>query len=149
MTTTPTTTATHTITAVDLSDIMASSLSTNGCSRSSDIGTDVKKLFQKTNVTCVGRTLDASSENIIFEKQKIKDIKNIVWATGFKPNFNWIEGVELDADQYPKNYRGVSEMNGLYFIGLPWLYTRGSATLGGVKKDAAYLVEMLLKNHRL
>ena len=113
------------------------------------IGTDVKKLFQKTNVTCVGRTLDASSENIIFEKQKIKDIKNIVWATGFKPNFNWIEGVELEEDQYPKNYRGVSEMNGLYFIGIPWLYTRGSATLGGVKKDAAYLVEMLLKNHRL
>lgn len=103
------------------------------------IGTNVKKLFQKPNVTCVGRTLDANSKTIFFEKQKRTDIKNIVWATGFKPNFNWIDGLELDERHYPKNYRGVSDIEGLYFIGLPWLYTRGSATLGGVKKDAQFL----------
>ena len=45
--------------------------------------------------------------------------------------------LELDDAQYPKNYRGVSDsISDLYFLGLPWLYTRGSATLGGVKKDA-------------
>lgn len=103
------------------------------------IGTDVTKLFAKQNVTCVGRTLDATSNTIVFEKQKVNTIKNIIWATGFKPNFKWINGVELDEQGYPKNYRGVSDLEGLYFIGLPWLYTRGSATLGGVKKDAKYL----------
>jgi putative flavoprotein involved in K+ transport len=103
------------------------------------IGTDVKTLFKKENVTCVGRTLDANDETIIFEKQKSNEIKNIIWATGFKPNFNWIVGIELDKNLYPKNYRGVSDIEGLYFLGLPWLYTRGSATLGGVKKDAKYL----------
>ncbi len=112
------------------------------------IGTDVKKLFKKKNVSCVGRTLDANTENIIFEKQKISTIKNIVWATGFKPNFNWIEGVELNAKQYPKTFRGVSNMKGLYFIGLPWLHTRGSATLGGVKKDAKYLAKIFLKRQK-
>jgi putative flavoprotein involved in K+ transport len=110
------------------------------------IGTDVKALFKKQNVTCVGRTLDAKDETIIFEKQKANDIKNIVWATGFKPNFNWIEGIELDANEYPKNYRGVSDtIDGLYFLGLPWLHTRGSATLGGVKKDAKYLKKYISK----
>ena len=96
-------------------------------------------MFSRKNITCVGRTLDASQSDIIFEKETVSDIKNIIWATGFKPNFEWIEGICLANDGYPENYRGVSDMEGLYFIGLPWLYTRGSATLGGVKKDAKYL----------
>ncbi|EAR13571.1 potassium transporter (Trk family) protein [Polaribacter irgensii 23-P] len=104
------------------------------------IGTDVKALFKRKNVVCVGRTLDADTQSITFEKQKVADIKNIVWATGFKPNFSWIDAIELDDRGYPKNYRGVSDtIEGLYFLGLPWLYTRGSATLGGVRKDAKYL----------
>ncbi len=111
------------------------------------IGTDVKKLFKKNNVTCVGRCLDADDDTITFETKAISNIKNIIWATGFKPNFNWIKNLQLDEYNYPKNYRGVSDINGLYFIGLPWLYTRGSATLGGVKKDALYLSDYILKKN--
>ena len=109
------------------------------------IGTDVKTLFAKKNVTCVGRTLDANGDDIVFEEGTINSIKNIIWATGFKPNFNWIEGIELDDTGYPVNYRGVSNTKGLYYIGLPWLYTSGSATLGGVKKDAQHLRNYILK----
>jgi putative flavoprotein involved in K+ transport len=103
------------------------------------IGTDVKSLLKKPNVICVGRTLDANQTSLKFEEGTYNTIKNIVWATGFKPNFEWIEGVTLNDYKYPKNYRGVSDIEGLYFLGLPWLYTRGSATLGGVKKDAKFL----------
>ena len=113
------------------------------------IGTDVKTLFKKDNVVCVGRTLDANKRTIEFEKQNIDDIKNIVWATGFKPNFQWIEDIELDDSHYPKNYRGVGEIDGLYFLGLPWLYTRGSATLGGVKKDAKFMSKHISKKEKL
>ncbi|OUR95045.1 potassium transporter Trk [Flavobacteriales bacterium 34_180_T64] len=109
------------------------------------IGTDVKTLFNRSNVNCMGRSLDADNHEIIFEKGKVDSIKNIVWATGFKPNFNWIDGIELGEDNYPINYRGVSNIKGLYFLGLPWLYTRGSATLGGVKKDAEHLSDYILK----
>ncbi len=108
------------------------------------IGTDVKTLFKRPNVECVGRSLDASNDKIVFEKKEINTIKNIIWATGFKPNFNWIENVALDKDNYPKNFRGISDIEGLYYLGLPWLYTRGSATLGGVKKDAEYLNNVIL-----
>lgn len=107
------------------------------------IGTDVKEILSRKNVIAVGRTKDALNTEIEFEKDKISTIKNIIWATGYRPNFKWIEGLELDEDNYPKNYRGVSNIDGLYFIGLPWMFTRGSATLGGVSKDANYLADII------
>jgi putative flavoprotein involved in K+ transport len=110
------------------------------------IGTDVKSLLKKDNVICVGRTLDANETELYFEEGHYQNIKNIVWATGFKPNFEWIEGVTLNDYKYPKNYRGVSALEGLYFLGLPWLFTRGSATLGGVKKDAKFLSDYIEKS---
>lgn len=107
------------------------------------IGTDVKEILSRENVIPVGRTNDALNESVMFESKKVSSINNIIWSTGYRPNFKWIEGLELDADSYPKNYRGVSNIEGLYFIGLPWMYTRGSATLGGVSKDAAYLADII------
>lgn len=107
------------------------------------IGTDVKEILSRENVVTVGRTKDALDNEVVFENKKVTSIKNIIWATGYRPNFKWIEGLELDADNYPKNYRGVSNIEGLYFIGLPWMYTRGSATLGGVSKDASYLANVI------
>lgn len=107
------------------------------------IGTDVKEILSRENVISVGRTKDALNKEIIFESTKISTIKNVIWSTGYRPNFKWINGLELDADGYPKNYRGVSNIDGLYFIGLPWMFTRGSATLGGVSKDASYLANVI------
>ena len=107
------------------------------------IGTDVRGILSRKNVIPVGRTKDALNEEIIFDTKKKSTIKNIIWATGYRPNFKWIEGLELDADSYPKNFRGVSNIKDLYFIGLPWMYTRGSATLGGVSKDASYLANII------
>jgi len=110
------------------------------------IGTNVKEILSRKNVISSGRTKDALQNEIIFENTKISTIKNIVWATGYRPNFKWIEGLELDGNGYPKNHRGVSNIEGLYFIGLPWMYTRGSATLGGVSKDATYLADIIRSN---
>lgn len=109
------------------------------------IGTDVKEILSRKNVKIVGRTTDAFHETISFEKNEISTIKNVIWATGYRPNFTWIEGLELDEHHYPKNHRGISNLEGLFFIGLPWMYTRGSATLGGVKKDAEYLANIIRK----
>ena len=106
------------------------------------IGTDVKSVLARDNVRSVGRTLSANETNIIFEKANIDSIKNIIWATGYKPNFSWLKGITYDESFYPNNFRGISsDLSGLAFIGLPWMYTRGSATLGGVNKDAEYLAE--------
>ena len=111
------------------------------------IGTNLKQILAKSNVGIVGRTLGVKGDTIEFEHAALNSIKNIVWATGFKPDFNWIADIELDESGYPENYRGVSNQKGLYFIGLPWLHTRASATLGGVALDAEYLFDQLLSQH--
>jgi putative flavoprotein involved in K+ transport len=107
------------------------------------IGTDVKGILKRDNVIPVGKTKNAKGKIIVTEDRRIEELKNIVWATGYRPNFSWIEGLELTKDGYPKHYRGISNIEGLYFIGLPWLHTRGSATLGGIKKDAQYLANYI------
>lgn len=107
------------------------------------IGTDVKEILNRSNVTAVGRTLYANGCRIETQKKSLTEITNIVWATGYRPNFSWIQNIELTKDGYPVHHRGVSPIKNLYFIGLPWLYTRGSATLGGVKKDAKYLMKYI------
>jgi putative flavoprotein involved in K+ transport len=109
------------------------------------IGTDVKTIIKRDNVTLVGHTIDADLNIIKTATTELTDVKNIVWATGYKPNFEWIDNLELTDDGYPKHHRGISTTEGLYFIGLPWLHTRGSATLGGIKKDAAYLATQILQ----
>lgn len=107
------------------------------------IGTDIKAILKRPNVKAVGRSLDANESEIICETGALKGIANIIWATGFKPNFSWLEGIELDEDGYPTNERGISPIEGLFYIGLPWMHTRGSATLGGVKNDAKYLIDYI------
>lgn len=108
------------------------------------IGTDVKAILKRNNVETVGYTIDAVDDTIKTTSKNLKNVKNIVWATGYKPNFKWIKNIELTDDGYPKHHRGISTTKGLYFIGLPWLHTRGSATLGGIKKDAAFLAKEVL-----
>jgi len=113
------------------------------------IGLDTKSILKRNNVFPVKKTIDAEHQVIKTEDQILEDVKNIVWATGYRPNFNWIKGIELDKEGYPIHYRGVSNTEGLYFLGLPWLYTRGSATLGGTKKDAEYLSNSIEKKLNL
>jgi len=67
----------------------------------------------------------------------------VVWATGFRSDYRWIEAPVLDDSGVPIHRRGVTSTPGLYFLGLPWLHTRGSALIGWVGRDAAYLAERI------
>jgi putative flavoprotein involved in K+ transport len=71
-------------------------------------------------------------------------ISCIVWATGFITDFSWVELPVFDARGRVEHYRGVTGTPGLYFLGLPWLYTWGSGRFSGVKADAEYLLERIL-----
>jgi putative flavoprotein involved in K+ transport len=68
----------------------------------------------------------------------------VVWATGFVRDLRWIHFPLTGPDGWPMQRRGVvATVPGLYFIGLPFMYAGGSALLGGVGRDAAYLVDHL------
>lgn len=72
---------------------------------------------------------------------KAQDISTVLWATGFKFDFSWIEFPIFDEFGYPIQERGVTEVPGLYFLGLHWLHTIKSGLLFGVGDDAAHIAE--------
>jgi putative flavoprotein involved in K+ transport len=68
-------------------------------------------------------------------------IAAVIWSTGYSANFRWIELAAFDGKGYPTHQRGVTTVPGLYFLGLPWLYTWGSGRFSGVARDAGYLAD--------
>ena len=70
-------------------------------------------------------------------------ITSIVWATGYALDFHWLKVDAFDEKGRPLHRRGVSEVPGLYFLGLSWLSRRASAFIWGVWPDAKYLAELI------
>ena len=68
-------------------------------------------------------------------------ITSVVWATGFRREFGWIDAPVLDEQGEPVHRRGVTGCAGLYFLGLPWLHKLKSSVLCGVGDDAAHLAD--------
>ncbi len=66
-------------------------------------------------------------------------ISSIIWATGFGGDFNYLKFQVINADGSLKHHNGVSEMEGLYFLGLPWLRKRKSGIIMGIEEDAQYI----------
>ncbi|MGG6264022.1 MSMEG_0569 family flavin-dependent oxidoreductase [Leptolyngbya sp. AN03gr2] len=72
-----------------------------------------------------------------------QNIEAIVWCTGYQSDFRWIEVPVFDGKGYPGHERGVTPVWGLYFLGLPWLYTWGSGRFSGIARDAQYLADYI------
>ena len=71
----------------------------------------------------------------------------MVWATGFRPDFSWIDLDILGDAEYPVHRKGVAEEeSGLYFVGLPFQQTLASAIVGGVGADARYVVKCIRRS---
>ncbi|MFO1431829.1 MAG: hypothetical protein U1F76_17105 [Candidatus Competibacteraceae bacterium] len=70
-------------------------------------------------------------------------ITAIIWAIGFRPDYRWIDLPAFDGRGHPRFRRGVSPVDGLYFIGLPWLHTWGSGRFLSVAQDADYLAGVI------
>lgn len=72
------------------------------------------------------------------------DVANVVWCTGFRPDYGWIELPVFGEDGWPKERRGVVDAQpGLYFLGIPFLYSFTSMLVLGAGRDAAYAVDRL------
>jgi putative flavoprotein involved in K+ transport len=66
-------------------------------------------------------------------------IRSVIWATGYRWDYSWIEAPILDDFGYPVQERGVTPQEGLYFVGLHWLHTLKSGLFLGVGDDAAHV----------
>jgi putative flavoprotein involved in K+ transport len=70
-------------------------------------------------------------------------ISSIVWGTGFRSDWSWVELPIFDGTGYPVHRRGVTSMDGVYVIGMPWLWTWGSGRFLSVGRDAEFVVSDL------
>jgi putative flavoprotein involved in K+ transport len=103
------------------------------------IGSSARRL-RRSGVTLRKRLVSAAGRRAVFDDGSEQDVDAIVWATGYRSDFSWIDvsGVG-DARGGTIHRRGVTDAPGLFFIGLTWQHTRGSALIGFVGDDAAFI----------
>ncbi|MBM7850986.1 putative flavoprotein involved in K+ transport [Methylopila capsulata] len=70
-------------------------------------------------------------------------ITSIVWCIGFTPDFRWLDAPVFNGAGRPVHRRGETEVEGVSFIGLPWLNTWGSGRFGAVGRDAEFVVSRI------
>jgi putative flavoprotein involved in K+ transport len=106
------------------------------------IGSSAREV-RRYGVELKPRAVEASGRTVGFADGSRLDVDAVIWATGYRPDYSWIDLPVLDEQGRPRHRRGVTDVPGLYFLGLSWQHTRGSALLGWVKDDAAYLAERI------
>ena len=101
------------------------------------IGSSRRRL-RRRGVTLHPRVVGASGRTVSFADGDVATPDAVVWATGFRPDHSWIDLPVTDGDGRLRHRRGVTDVPGLYFLGLSWQHTRGSALLGFVEDDARF-----------
>jgi putative flavoprotein involved in K+ transport len=89
------------------------------------------------------RTTGAHGGDVRFGDDTRLSPCTVIWATGFTRDHSWVDVDVFDDAGAPVHERGVTASPGLYFLGLPWQHTRGSALLGWVKDDARFIAERI------
>lgn len=102
------------------------------------------KDLKAAGVETVGRVENTRDGRPVTVDGKAIDPDVIVWACGYVPGFDWIDIDVLEPDGYPRHRMGiVDEQPGLYFIGLPFLFSVSSHTIHGIGRDAARIADAI------
>jgi putative flavoprotein involved in K+ transport len=87
----------------------------------------------------VPKTIGVRDGLPVLDGNRVLNVANVIWSTGFNPGFSWIDLPVLGQDE-PMHERGiVAQEPGLYFVGLHFLYAMSSGMIQGVSRDAAYI----------
>jgi putative flavoprotein involved in K+ transport len=103
------------------------------------IGSSPRELTRRYGVELKPRVVDASGRTVRFEDGSELEVDAVLWATGYRPDYSWIHLPVVDGQGRLRHRRGVTDIPGLYFLGLTWQHTRGSALIGWVKEDAEFI----------
>ena len=112
------------------------------------IGSSPRAARRRHGIQLCGRTVDASDSEVRFDDGTRLTPGAIIWATGFALDHSIVHVPVFDADAGLVHRRGVTTSPGLYFVGLPWQHTRGSALLGWVKDDAEHVAQHIATSRR-
>jgi putative flavoprotein involved in K+ transport len=107
------------------------------------IGSSPRELTRRYRVELKPRATAVAGRTVTFGDGGEIDMAAVIWATGYRPDYSWIDLPILDSNGRLRHRRGVTDVPRLYFLGLTWQWTRGSALIGWVKDDAAFLAERI------
>jgi len=106
------------------------------------IGSSPRRL-KRCGVELKPRAIAASGRTISFADSSELEVDAVIWATGYSPDHSWIKLPVTGPNDRLRHRRGVTDVPGLYFLGLSWQHTRGSALLGLIKDDAEFIAEQI------
>ncbi len=107
------------------------------------IGSSPRELKHRYGVELKPRAMRASERTVTFEDGSEVEVDAVIWSTGYRPDYSWIDLPILDSNGRLRHRRGVTDIPGLSFLGLTWQHTRGSALIGWVKDDAQFIAERI------
>jgi putative flavoprotein involved in K+ transport len=83
------------------------------------------------------------------EDGRVLDVPNVIWCTGYRPDYSWIALPNFPRDELPAHRRGaVVGHPGLYFVGLPFLHRMASSLVAGVGPDAKHIAGLIARNSK-
>jgi putative flavoprotein involved in K+ transport len=103
------------------------------------IGSSPREMTKHYGVGLRSRLVDADGRRVVFEDGGELEVDAVIWATGYRPDHSWINLPIFDETGRLRHRRGVTDVRGLYFLGLSWQHTRGSALIGWVADDAEFV----------
>jgi len=107
------------------------------------IGSSPREMSKRYGVELKPRLVDVDGRRARFEGGSEVEVDGVIWATGYRPDYSWINVPIFDDAGRLRHRRGVTDVPGLYFLGLTWQHTRGSALIGFVKDDAEFIAERI------
>ena len=109
-----------------------------------------RKDLRRAGIRLRPRLIGAHSRTVTFADGSTSEVDALLWATGFRPDYSWIDIDGLCApDGQIVHRRGVTDQPGLFVLGQAWQHTRGSALLGFVKEDACWLAGVVARRSGL
>ena len=104
--------------------------------------------LRRRGVSLHPRAVGASDSEVTFSDGERLSVDAVVWATGYRVDHSWLDVPIFEESGRARHRRGVTSAPGLYFLGLQWQYTRGSALLGWVNDDARHIAEQIAAHQR-
>ena len=103
-----------------------------------------RKEVAQAGIESTPRVSGVQSGQPYLEDGRSLPAEGVIWATGFRPDFQWIDLPVFDEHGFPRHQRGVVKgAPGLYFVGLPFQTALSSAWLGGVGAEAEYIASQI------
>jgi putative flavoprotein involved in K+ transport len=99
--------------------------------------------LEAAGVERVPKTVAVGDGLPVLEDGRELKVTNVIWCTGFRQDFSWIDTPVFDEEQELRQERGVTAEAGLYFVGLDFLYSFTSENVGGVGRDARHVAKRI------